>query len=71
MLAINGYYDGEHIVPEEKVKLKKNQKLIITILDEDTEKNDIDLSKYIGVGKGMWKSDAQDYVKELRENDRY
>ena len=31
MLAIKGYYDGEHIVPEGNLKLSKNQKVIITV----------------------------------------
>lgn len=34
MLALQGYYDGETIQPLEKMPAKKNQKLIITILDE-------------------------------------
>lgn len=28
------------------------------------------LRKYRGSGKGVWKKDAQDYVNQLREEDR-
>lgn len=34
MLALKGYYDGKTIQPLEEVHAKKNQRLIITILDE-------------------------------------
>ena len=37
MLAIEGYYDGEIVRTVEKIQAKKNQKLIITILDEFVE----------------------------------
>lgn len=34
MLALQGYYDGEVIRPLEKINAKKNQRLIITVLDD-------------------------------------
>ena len=34
MVALQGYYDGKSIQTLEKISAKKNQKLIITILDE-------------------------------------
>ncbi len=37
MLALQGYYDGNTVQPLEKIHAKKNQKLIITILDEFME----------------------------------
>lgn len=37
MLALQGYYDGNTVQPLEKIQAKKNQKLIITILDEFME----------------------------------
>lgn len=37
MLALEGYYDGETIRTVEKIQAKKNQKVIITILDEFVE----------------------------------
>ncbi|MCM1155156.1 MAG: hypothetical protein NC314_01160 [Roseburia sp.] len=37
MLALEGYYDGENVQTLEKIHAQKNQKLIITILDEFIE----------------------------------
>lgn len=37
MLALQGYYDGKTVQTLEKIQAKKNQKLIITILDEFIE----------------------------------
>ena len=34
MLALQGYYDGNAVQVLEKIQAKKNQKLIITVLDE-------------------------------------
>ena len=70
LAAVNGYYNGDSIVLEEEVSLEKGQKVIVTILDAKQKKERIDLEHYIGRGKKMLYSDAQDYVRELRENDR-
>jgi len=48
----------------------QGQKVIVTILDTVQRKEGIDIDRYIGRGKKMFQSDAQDYVRELRENDR-
>ena len=37
MLALQGYYDGNSVQTLEKIQAKKNQKLVITILDEFIE----------------------------------
>lgn len=37
MLALQGYYDGKAIQALETIQAKKNQKVIITILDEFVE----------------------------------
>ena len=37
MLALKGYYDGTAVQTLEKITAKKNQKLIITVLDEFIE----------------------------------
>lgn len=34
MLALEGYYDGKTIHPLEEINAKKNQRLIITVLDD-------------------------------------
>ena len=37
MLALNGYYDGSTVQTVEKIPAKKNQRVIITVLDEFIE----------------------------------
>lgn len=37
MFALQGYYDGNAVQTMEKIRAQKNQKLIITILDEFIE----------------------------------
>ena len=39
MLTLNGYYDGNTVQALEKIQAKKNQKVIITILDEFMEES--------------------------------
>ena len=71
LTAVNGYYNGEHIVTEEKVHLIAGQKVIITILEYTPEKKkNIDLSSYMGRGEKLFHSDANDYVRRLRSDDR-
>ena len=41
MLAINGYFDGESFQPLENVTLKKNQRVIITIMDDFINSDEI------------------------------
>ena len=40
------------------------------ILNRLDRKNKIEsiLNEYIGIGKGIWEKDAQDYVDELRQD---
>lgn len=37
MLALQGYYDGKKIQTLEEIQAKKNQRVIITVLDEFVE----------------------------------
>ena len=49
MLSINGYYDGREFVPLDNSLPKKNQKVIITILDEFMKpEGDKPFRKYVG-----------------------
>ena len=71
LTAINGYYDGIHIVLSDNIKLKKGQKVIITAeVSDTTPQKNLDLSRFMGRGKKMFKGDAAEFIKELRENDR-
>ncbi len=72
LTAVKGHYNGVQIVPDEALELYEGQEVIITVLKpvEDTKKTKVDLKKYMGRGKKMFGEDAQDYVRELRANDR-
>lgn len=39
MIAVNGYFDGNMIQTLEKLNARKNQRVIITLLDEDIQIN--------------------------------
>lgn len=70
--AVKGHYDGNQIIMDEEIPMQRGQKVIITILDlPKEEKRTFDLGRYMGRGKKMFESDAQEYVKELRSNDRF
>ena len=42
MLAVQGFYDGNTVQTIEKIQAKKNQKLIITVLDEFLDATSVD-----------------------------
>lgn len=71
LTAVKGYYNGNQIIIDEDVQMAIGQEVIITILDRrrDSQKK-IDLSQYMGRGEKMFHTDAQEYVEELRNNDR-
>ena len=71
LTAVKGYYNGNQIVIEEDVQLSVGQEVIVTILEmKKPQKKKIDLKKYMGRGEKMFQTDAQDYIRELRDNDR-
>ena len=71
LTAVKGYYDGKQIVMNEDVKLAAGQEVIVTILEmQNKAKKTIDLKKYMGRGEKMFQTDAQDYIKGLRDSDR-
>lgn len=41
MLAVRGIYDGEKIIPTEKISLKTKQEVIITFLGSETEQDQV------------------------------
>lgn len=71
MTAVEGYYNGTQIVTDEKIQLRKGQRLIITVLETTHKsKRPTDLRKYMGRGKKMFNGNVEAYVEELRTNDR-
>ena len=74
MHSVHGYYNGSTYVALEPAEVRPNQKVIITILDEDKPQRErITLEKlrsFVGgegqsCPKGM---DAQEYISLLRED---
>ena len=76
MIAVNGYFDGNMIQTLEKLNARKNQRVIITLLDEDIQTNHNEkkmkaagsLAKYanpnlIPMDEGAWERAVSD-VKE-------
>ena len=67
LIAVNGHYDGSQIVIDED----ENDQVIITLLDEQNKTHSKpDLKQYMGRGEKLFHTDAQDYVKGLRNDDR-
>ena len=76
MTSIKGHYNGSYIIPDEEIALTAGQTVIITVLNAAdstifrAKTEQFDLSRYMGRGEKMFHADAQEYVTELRANDR-
>lgn len=72
LTAVEGYYDGNQIIMDEDINLPIGQRVIVTVLEtkESARAQKADLKKYMGRGKKMLQTDAQDYIEELRADDR-
>ena len=81
LVAVKGYYDGTQIVLDENDRKTLNigDEVIITILDRlnttgketraDKRRRIIDLEKYV-VSSGISTEEINNYIRELRDNDR-
>ena len=82
LTAVKGYYDGTQIVVDENDRKTLNigDEVIITILDRiNTTKEEtraekrrkiVDLEKYV-VSGGRSVEEIDNYIRELRDNDRF
>ena len=74
LAAVKGYYDGESIRTLEKVNVRKNQKVIITILDEyvEDEKHSVAgsargmLAEY--ANPSLWEQEEGAWERAVSEN---
>jgi len=65
MVSINGYFDGKDFIPLDNALPRKNQKVIITILDEFFYPgNEKPFRKYVGT---LQVKDAEDIVNALSD----
>ncbi len=70
MLAVKGYYDGNTIKTFDKISAKKNQKLIVTILDEFIEEPKMKEKTVRGVlseyaNPDLWDKEATAWEEEV------
>ena len=75
MLTLNGYYDGSTVQTAEKIPAKKNQKVIITVLDEfieevpmkkrSTESARGSLAQY--ANPSLWEKEENAWEKDIGE----
>lgn len=73
MLTLQGYYDGQKIQTLEAIQAKKNQKVIITVLDEFVEEMPVRkehsarglLSEYADTG--LWEKEKTAWEKAVAE----
>ena len=74
LAAVKGYYDGESIRALEKVNARKNQKVVITILDEyiEDEKHSVPestrgmLAEY--ANPALWEQEEGAWERAVSEN---
>ena len=73
--AAAGYFDGERVATREKIFRGSGQEdlTLAKMLKkaEETTMAPIDFSKFRSGGRYGIDKDAQEYVKELRSNDRF
>lgn len=81
LAAVKGYYDGTQIVVDENDRktLNMGDEVIITILNKlntseketraDKRRRIVDLEKYV-VPNGRSIEEIDNYIRELRDNDR-
>jgi hypothetical protein len=67
MEAVNAYYDGHTFVPIQPIKVKKNQKAIVTILDETIEHGKKSLLDFAGV---LSKEDGAAMLEAIKDAER-
>ncbi len=82
MIALRGYYDGRCVQLLEPAEVKKNQKVIVTVMDdffkEDAEREDHRQAMRDAFTQALRQDrfviptglNADEYVMELREDDR-
>jgi hypothetical protein len=67
MEAVNAYYDGHSFVPVTPIRIKKNQKAIVTILDETLDRNEKSLLDFVGV---LSKEDGASMLEAIKDAER-
>ncbi|MDR0853169.1 MAG: hypothetical protein LBN34_02260 [Clostridiales Family XIII bacterium] len=67
MEAVNAYYNGHTFVPTKPIKVKKNQRAIVTILDETIEQGKKSLLDFVGV---LNQEDGANIMEAIKDAER-
>jgi hypothetical protein len=67
MEALNAYYDGHTFVPTKSIKIKKNQRAIVTILDEPIEYGKKSFLDFVGV---ISKEDGAELLEAIKDTEK-
>ena len=82
LAAVKGYYDGNHIIMNEddRKNLRVGDEVIITILDEiskqtvetraEKRRRLMELDAFV-IPTGRTTEEIDEYIRELRDNDRF
>ena len=70
MVAVNGYFDGQNYVAESAVAVKPNQRVIITLLDEEfaEAKPQNDVQQRLEKMRGFFGSLSHEEAEAIRQN---
>ncbi|HBG37200.1 MAG TPA: hypothetical protein DDW88_09075 [Treponema sp.] len=63
MISLTGFFDGSTFVPLDEIKVEKNQKVIITILDDFIDTSKKSKNSYFGSLKNKIKTISEDFDK--------
>ena len=69
LTAVKGTIKGNTVLLEDEITAIDGSSVVVTILDAPVKKSNIDFSKY-SKPSGRSVQEIDNYVKELRENDR-
>lgn len=70
-MTVEGHYDGEQIVLNENINLSNGQKVMVIVLPEKTVKKKIDYAKYRLGKETNFPANVEEYIREMRDNDRF
>ena len=78
MLAVKGYFDGNAYIADEAVAVRPNQRVIITILDENQQNMPqskaeaiAELKSLCHPGKHVWTENPAAYIRRMRDEERF
>lgn len=70
-IEIVGWFNGRHITPDKNISLEDGQQVLVTIRKGEKKSRNIDLNKYVNHGEKLFKTDAQEYVRRIRDEERF